>query len=133
MLQLNRLRKFDRVYIDGQKNYKDDLIALDNLSPNVQFLQCNLLQSNSKTFFERASDTFEGMVPLTGKFVETSKKSAIFDLMLLHGCKASFDYFSILLKEENTLTLQLKESLLISRDKSALNKSIYSFRLELFK
>ena len=73
------------------------------------------------------------MVPLTGKFVETSKKSAIFDLMLLHGCKASFDYFSILLKEENTLTLQLKESLLISRDKSALNKSIYSFRLELFK
>ena len=35
MLQLNRLRKFNRVYIDGQKNYKDDLIALDNLSPNV--------------------------------------------------------------------------------------------------
>ena len=57
-----------------------------------------------------------GITPLTGKFVKTPKKSAIFAHMLLHGHKASFDNFSILFKENNTFKLQLKESLLISRD-----------------
>ena len=52
--------------------------------------------------------------------------------MLLDNHKASFDNFSILLKERNTFKLQLKESLLISRDKPILNKNIYSFPLELF-
>ena len=65
-------------------------------------------------------------------FVKTSKKSAIFDDMLLDGHKASFDNFSMLLKENNAFTLQLKESLLISRDKPILNRNIYSFPLELF-
>ena len=36
--------------------------------------------------------------------------------MLLDSHKASFDNFSILLKENSTFKLQLKESLLISRD-----------------
>ena len=72
------------------------------------------------------------MVPLTGKFVETSKKSAIFDIMLLHGCKASFDYFSILLKEENTFKSQLKESLLISCDKSVLNNCLNDYNVVTF-
>ena len=52
--------------------------------------------------------------------------------MLVDGRKASFDNFSILLKESNAFKLQLKESLLIVRDKSILNKNIYSFPLELF-
>ena len=69
---------------------------------------------------------------MTGKFVKTPKKSAIFDHMLLDGYKASFDNFSILLKENNAVTLLLKESLLISRYKPILNKNIYSFPLELF-
>ena len=73
-----------------------------------------------------------GITPLTGKFVKMPKKSAIFDHMLLDGHKASFDNFSILLKETNAFKLQLKESLLISRDKPILNKSIYSFPLERF-
>ena len=57
---------------------------------------------------------------------------AIFDRMLLDGHKASFDNFSILYKESDPFNLQLKESLLISRDKPILNKNIYSFPLELF-
>ena len=52
--------------------------------------------------------------------------------MLLDIHKASFDNFSILLKESNPFKLQLKESLLISRDKPILNKNIYPFPLELF-
>ena len=56
-----------------------------------------------KHFFVRASEhTF---IPLTGKFFKTPKKSAIFDHMLLDGHKASFDKFSILLKESNPFKL----------------------------
>ena len=84
-----------------------------------------------KNVFVRASEHL-GITPLTGKFVKTPKKSAIFDHMLLDGHKASFDNFSILLKESNPFKLQLKESLLISCDKPILNKNIYSFLLELF-
>ena len=47
--------------------------------------------------------------------------------MLLDDHKASFDNFSILLKESNTFKLQLKESLLISRDKPILNKIFIHF------
>ena len=52
--------------------------------------------------------------------------------MLLDGHKVSFDNFLILLEQSNPFKLQLKESLLISRDKPILNKNIYSFPLELF-
>ena len=83
-------------------------------------------------FFVRASEHL-GITPLTGKFVKRNlKKSVIFYLMLLDGHKASFDNFSILLKESNPFKLQLKESLLISLDKPILKKNIYSFPLELF-
>ena len=66
-------------------------------------------------FLVRASEHLS-ITPLTGKFVKTPKKSAIFDT-LLDSHKASFDHFSILLKESNAFKLQMKESLLISRDK----------------
>ena len=78
----------------------------------------------------RASEHL-GITPLTGNFFKTPKKSAIFD-MLLDGHKASFDNFSILLKESNPFKLQLKESLLVSCDKPISSKNIYSFSLELF-
>ena len=82
-------------------------------------------------FFVRASEHL-GITPLTSKFVKTPRKSAIFDYMLLNGNKASFDNFSILLRESNPFKLQLKKSLLISRDKPILKKNIFSFSLELF-
>ena len=82
-------------------------------------------------FFVRASEHL-GITPLTGKFVKMPKKSTIFDHMLLDGHKASFDNFSIPLKQSNPFKLQLKESLLISHDKPILKKNTYSFPLELF-
>ena len=82
-------------------------------------------------FFVRASEHL-GITPLTGKFVKTPKKSAIFDHMLLGCHKSSFDNLVILLKENNVFRLQLKESLSISCDKPILKKNIYLFPLELF-
>ena len=64
----------------------------------------------------RASE-YLGITPLTGNFLKTAKKSAIFDNLLLDGHTASLDTFSILLKGSIQFKLQLKESLLISRDK----------------
>ena len=86
---------------------------------------------SQRQFFVRSSEHL-GITPLTGKFVKTPKKSTIFDHMLLDGHKARFVNFSILLKESNAFKLQLKESLLISRNKPILNRNIYSFPLELF-
>ena len=72
------------------------------------------------------------MTHLTGKFVQTRNNSAIFDNVLLNGHEANFDSFSMFLKENNAFKLQLKESLLIPRDETILNETIYSFPLELF-
>ena len=76
-------------------------------------------------FFARASEHV-GITSLTGKFVKTSQKSAIFDHMLLDGQKASFDNTLVLSKESNAFKLQLRESFLISLDKPILNVNIYS-------
>ena len=48
------------------------------------------------------------MTPLNGKWVKNPKKSAIIDLILLKGHDASFEDFSILLKENNKFKLHLK-------------------------
>ena len=88
-------------------------------------------RQSQKRFLVRASEHL-GITPLTVKFVKTPKKFAIFDHMLLDGHEASFDNFPILSKESNPFRLQLKESLLISRDKPILSKNIYYFSLELF-
>ena len=94
---------------------------------------CNTMYygQTQRHFFVRASEHL-GITPLTGNFVKKPNKSAIFHHVLLDGQKASFDNFSIPLKESNPFKLQLKESLLVSRDKPISNKNIYSFPLELF-
>ena len=116
-------------YLPLIKIFTFDLVYI--LQIYMYFLQRNLLWSNSKIFFARGSEHL-GITPLTGKFVKTSKKSALFDYIVLDGHKASFNNFLILLKETNTFKQQFKKSLLISRDKPILNKNIYPFPLELF-
>ena len=86
---------------------------------------------SERHFFVRASEYLD-MTSLAGKQVRNPKKSAIFDHILLNGHDASFEDFTILLKENNRFKLHLKESLLIKRDKSELNRNIYSYPLELF-
>ena len=61
-------------------------------------------------FFVRASEHLR-MTPLTGKRVKNPKKPAIFDHILLKRHDASFEDFTILLKESNKFKLHLKGSL----------------------
>ena len=94
---------------------------------------CNLTYygESARHLFVRASEHL-GITPLTEKRVRNPKKAAVFDHILLNGLDASFEEFMILLKENNRFKLDLKESLLIKRDKPELNRNIYSYPLELF-
>ena len=49
---------------------------------------------------------------------------AMFDHILLKGHKANFEDFTIPLKQNNEFRRQLKESLLIKRDKQELTRNI---------
>ena len=93
---------------------------------------CNVnYRESERHFFVRASERLS-ITPLTRKRVKNAKKSAIFDHIFLKGHDASFEDFNFLLKENNKFKLHLKESLLIKRDKSELNRNIYSYPLEIF-
>ena len=72
-----------------------------------------------------------GVSPLTRKKVKP-KGSAVSDHLLL--CKHSpfFENFSVLTKENKKFLLQLKESLLIMKDKPFSNRNIRSTPLYLF-
>ena len=73
-----------------------------------------------------------GISLLTLKKIKPSKVSAIRDRLLICNNVPSFDEFSILAHGNNRFVLEIRESLLIKRDKPVLNKSISSARLFLF-
>ena len=72
-----------------------------------------------------------GVSPLTRKKVKP-KGSAVSDHLLLCKHSPSFENFSVLTKENKKFLLQLKESLLIMKDKPSLNRNIRSTPLYLF-
>ena len=72
-----------------------------------------------------------GISPLTRKQVKP-KNSSVADHLLLCNHSASYDDFSILTRENKKFLLELKESLLIMRDKPSLNRNITSAQLYLF-
>ena len=61
------------------------------------------------------------------------KGSAVSDHLLLCNHSPSFKNFSVLTKENKKFLLELKESLLIMRDKPSLNRNIRSAPLYLFE
>ena len=73
-----------------------------------------------------------GISPLTSKKIKPSKENAIRDHLLICNNVPSFDEFSILAHGNNRFFLEIKESLLIKRDKPVLDKNISSARLFLF-
>ena len=73
-----------------------------------------------------------GISNLTGKRLKNIMQSAISDHLLQCNCTINFDDFDILAAESNKFKLLLRESLLIKRDKSILNRTIKLFPLELF-
>ena len=72
-----------------------------------------------------------GISPLTRKQVKP-KSSSVADHLLLCDHSASYDDFSILTRDNSKFLLELKESLLILRDKPSLNRNITSAPLYLF-
>ena len=72
-----------------------------------------------------------GISPLTRKQVKP-KNSSIADQLLLCNHSASYDDFSILTRDNSKFLLELKESLLILRDKASLNRNITSAPWYLF-
>ena len=73
-----------------------------------------------------------GISPLTFKKTKPSKESAIRDHLLNCNNIPSFEEFTILAKGNNKFVLEIKESLLIKRDRPILNKNISSAKLFLF-
>lgn len=59
--------------------------------------------------------------------------SSVCDYLLLCNYSPSFDSFSELIKENRTFSLELKESLLITRNKPSLSRNIKSAPLYLFE
>ena len=72
-----------------------------------------------------------GISPLTRKKVKP-KGSAVSNHLSLCNHSSSFESFSVLTKENEKFLLELKESLLIMRDKPSLNRNIRSAPLYLF-
>ena len=72
-----------------------------------------------------------GISPLIKKQVEPKNSSVANDLLFCNH-SASFDGFSILTCENKNLLLELKENLLIMRDKPSLNRKITLAPLYLF-
>ena len=70
--------------------------------------------------------------PLTFRKVKPSKESAIHDHLLNCNNIPSFDKFTILAYGHHKSILEIKESLLIERDRPVLNKNITSAKLLLF-
>ena len=73
-----------------------------------------------------------GISPLTFKKRKPSKESSIHDHLLEWDNNRSFDEFTILSHGNKKHLLATKESLLIKRDQSVLNKNISFATLHLF-
>ena len=86
----------------------------------------------SDRHFKVRSGEHIGISPLTFKKVKPSAESSVRDHLLFCNHDPSFDDFTILAHGTNKFLLEIKESLLIKRDKPELNKSISSAPLYLF-
>ena len=73
-----------------------------------------------------------GVSPLTGKKSKAKTTTAIKDHMLFCDYVVSFKDFKILASSNSEFHLEIKESLLISRDKPELNRNENSLPLYLF-
>ena len=72
------------------------------------------------------------MSPLSGKRVSNKKKFSVTDHSLLLGQVCSFEDFSVLDYESHKFKRLTQKSLLVTKDKTLLNKQVKSLKLELF-
>ena len=117
--------------------YFKDVLPKKLYSGIVYSFMCNSCNAiyygkTKRHFYVRAAEHM-GISHLTNKRFKNVKQSAISDHLLTCDCNINFDDFTILSKDSNNINLLIKESLLISRDKPILNKTVKSFSLELFE
>ena len=67
-----------------------------------------------------------GISPLTNKRVQLRKDSAAYHHLLNSNYSSTFEDFSVLCHENKKYILELKESLLIMRDRSSVNRNVHS-------
>ena len=120
----------------GKNLHFKDQISKDLTSGVVYKFQCGLCNESYYGECMRHLNVrigeHNGISPLTRKQVKPKNSSAA-DHLLLCNHSASYDDFSILTRENKTFLLELKESLLIMRDKPSLNRNITSAPLHLFE
>ena len=101
--------------------YKD-LILKDLIFGVVYKFQSGLCNESyhgeSIRHLDVRSGEHNGVSPLTGKKVKPSNNSAFFDHLLHCNFVPSFDNFSVLAHENKKYLLEIKESLVIMRDKT---------------
>ena len=114
-----------------------DVLPKKLCSGIVYSFKCNscntIYYSKTKCHFYIRAAEHMGNSHLAIKRLKNVKQSAISDHLLTCDCNINFDDFTILSKDSNNINLLIKESLLISRDKPILNKTVKSFPLELFE
>ena len=102
----------------------------------VYKFQCGLCNESyygeSIRHLDIRSGKYTGVSPLTRIKVKPSNNSAICDDLLHCNFLPSFDNFNVLAHENKKCLLEIKESLLIIREKSSLNRNINSAPLYLF-
>ena len=113
-----------------------DPIPKDIISGVVYKFQCGLCNESYYGESIRHLDIRSGehidVSHLTGKMDKSSNNSAICDYLLHCNFLPSFDNFSVLAHENKKYLLEIKESLLIIRDKPSLNRNINSTPFYLF-
>ena len=124
-----------QIRLSNYFHYKDPT-PKDLVSGVVYKFQCGLCKESyygeSIRHLDIRSGEHIGVSPLTGKKVKPSNSSAISDHLFHCNLLHSFDNFSILAHENKNYLLEIKESLIIMRDKPSLNRNINSAPLYLF-
>ena len=108
----------------------------DQISGVVYKLPCGLFNEcyygESVRHLDIKSGEYIVASPFTGKKVKPSNNSAVCDHLLHCNFLPSFDNLSVLAHVNKMYVLEIKESLLIMRDKPSLNRNINSAPLYLF-
>ena len=74
-----------------------------------------------------------GIVPLTNKRVQPRKDSAVCHHLFNCNYSSTFEDFSVLCHKNKKYLLEVKESLLIMRDRTSMNRNVCSTPLYLFE
>ena len=112
---------------------KTSLCLCSNIVYKFACGRCNATYYNGKYLhFKARVGEHSAISPLTNKRCKSKKSIAVIDHMLICDQPVSFHDFKLLASSNSEFHLKIKESLLISRDQTVLNKNEESLPLHLF-